>query len=52
MPQGIWQINGEGRIEADHEEQAGISIKTGRLTNIYTLLDDSGYADKFCGGPL
>ena len=52
VPQGIWQIDKEGRIETDIEEQAGISIKTGRLTNINALLADSAYTEKFCGGTI
>ena len=52
VPQGIWQIDKEGRIETNIEEQAGISIKTGRLTNINALLADSEYAEKFYGGTI
>ena len=52
VPQGIWQIDDEGKIEMDIEEQAGISIKTGRLTNINALLADSDYAEKFYGGTI
>ncbi len=52
VPQGIWRIDGKGQIEMNVEEKAGISIKTGKLTNIYALLADSEYAEKFCGGTV
>ena len=52
MPQGIWNIDREGRIETEIGEQAGISIKTGMLTDVHALLADSAYADKFCGGTV
>ena len=52
VPQGIWRIDGDGRIGIEIGEQAGISIKTGRLTNIRALLADSGFTEKFCGGTV
>ena len=52
VPQGIWRIDEKGRIETEIGEQEGISIKTGRLTDIHALLADSDYTEKFLGGTV
>ena len=51
-PQGFWQIDDTGRIIAEIGEENGISIKTGKLTDIDALLDGSEYAEKFYGGTI
>jgi len=53
VPQGIWQIDENGRVvAATEEEQAGLAIKTGTLRDVTALLGKSQYADAFRGGTL
>ncbi|MBE6110886.1 MAG: phosphatidylserine decarboxylase [Erysipelotrichaceae bacterium] len=52
-PQGIWQIDENHKIiNADSEEQNGIAIKTGTLTDVSVLLKGSQYAQSFANGTL
>ncbi len=53
VPQGVWQIDAESNVIADEpEEQAGLRIKTGTLTNVSVLLGGSAYADAFANGTM
>lgn len=57
VPQGVWRIDADSRIENpvsddDTEGRRGIAIKTGTLTDVSVLLSGSAYADKFSGGVL
>lgn len=53
VPQGVWQIGEDSRIiETGLQEQKGIVIKTGRLTDVSVLLGDSAFAQAFRGGTM
>ncbi len=53
VPQGIWKIDENNNVIAEEpEEQAGLQIKTGTLTNIAALLGDSAYAHAFQNGMM
>ncbi len=53
VPQGVWKIGRDSRVTAEGKtEQAGLSIKTGTLTDISVLLGRSEYAHVFAGGTI
>lgn len=53
VPQGIWRIDDHSRVIAGTiKEQAGITIKTGRLTDVSVLLSGSAYAEAFTNGAM
>ncbi len=53
VPQGVWQIDENGRLAADDQGVIhGIVIKTGVLNEIPVFLGDSAYRDAFAGGTL
>ena len=53
MPQGVWKLDGDGKVIAEGEtEQQGLRIKTGTLTYVSVLLGDSAYAKAFGGGTM
>ncbi len=53
VPQGVWRIDGEGRVVCEEAaEQDGIVVKTGRLKNVPALLRGSRYAEAFRGGAM
>ena len=53
VPQGVWRIDGNGRVVgADETERDGILVKTGRLKDVAALLEGSRYAHAFRGGSM
>lgn len=53
VPQGIWQIDENGRVAATTEEElAGLALKTGTPRDVLAILGKSQYADAFRGGTL
>ena len=54
VPQGIWEIDESSRVGIDEPGPGinGIAIKTGTLTDVSVLLEESAYADAFAGGML
>jgi len=53
VPQGIWIIDESGRIITEYlTEKAGLSIKTGTLTDVKVLLGPSRFADAFKNGRM
>ncbi len=53
VPQGVWKIDDQGKVIAETpEEIAGLSIKTGTLSDVSVLLGNSSYADAFANGTL
>ena len=52
-PQGVWKIDGNHHVIAEKpEEQSGLAIKTGTLTDVSVLQADSRYARSFANGTL
>ena len=53
IAQGVWQIDDNGSvIPGAADQNKGIPIKTGTLTEVSALLGDSAYAHAFSGGRL
>ena len=53
VPQGIWDIDGNGRIIAEEPQDiGGIAIKSGTLTDVSVLLGGSAFADAFSNGTV
>lgn len=52
VPHGLWMIDENSRVSADAGEQAGITIKTGTLTDVSVLLGNSRYSSAFGGSDI